>query len=624
MGNKSSALVIPRPPKPTNEAIIKANINNVRRQCTEVKVVEVSPNELQTVNDTLSISSSDACIADASRCKAGQITADCATDCQFIVPANLSTSSMKMYRIPPEIIPVDKQGLFPMSAAKKVFLEPSMPFEFKYNAEKFTIGKMVIYHPCPVRIENIQYDAVLQIGEVTAAGRSKRNDLVILIPLAGSNSPDEAGALLQKLTPFISGLADTGIGDTEATGGATLDKKGTTSYDQPGASRCDVVDDARWARWSTTMGTALNALKRRVIELARMDGKWFIHPGDPGGGGGQIINQYYRVGPPYLKEIVNASPKGTRALWDDFAYLFDVYEADTDGPWWETRYGDNWDEAKRLIDRIRAEKAKLEQKSQIRQQRKELEQEDKFNRLLEDGIPGPDETMTPCEILNVGVGQDWNLTKFMPVGNNGAVRVPYFTWKSAKVEYEPRSADATSCVMQYGLIPTMNYTRYIVLQTPTRISSADLRSIRSLPAVIPAESGVRFVATQRILYKNAMPSNCKDCKNNEGAKLSADLKKGKVDTRLLVSFLISILSSIAVVIAIYFGLRWAMGTKGELFKNLGVKVGSYVKISAPAPNAVNTALTQAVKAPATKLVAAPTKLAPLPADTKFTSIVPGS
>ena len=126
--------------------------------------------------------------------------------------------------------------------------------------------------------------------------------------------------------------------------------------------------------------------------------------------------------------------------------------------------------------------------------------------------------------------------------------------------------------------PNGYFVRYIVMERPIRIASGDLRSIRSLPPVAPVRSGVHFVETRGILYKNAPPENCIDCGVvQDVSQALKDLQKGKIDKQKLFKFLFSFLSAMALVMGVYFGLRWAMGTKGETFKNLGVKVGSYVK-----------------------------------------------
>ena len=117
-----------------------------------------------------------------------------------------------------------------------------------------------------------------------------------------------------------------------------------------------------------------------------------------------------------------------------------------------------------------------------------------------------------------------------------------------------------------------------------------------MPPVPPEESGVRFVNTKKILYKNAPPDNCKSCEIFQDASAAlAQAKEGKLDKRLLAKLVFSLLGALAMFFGIYFGLRWAMGSKGESVKNLGVKLGSYlrgVKESRP------TALPKSAAAPA--------------------------
>ncbi len=54
-------------------------------------------------------------------------------------------------------------------ALTKLFLKPTIPFNVSFNdggtKHEIKVKLMSVFHPCPIRIESIQYDAVIQIGD---------------------------------------------------------------------------------------------------------------------------------------------------------------------------------------------------------------------------------------------------------------------------------------------------------------------------------------------------------------------------------------------------------------------------------------------------------------------------
>lgn len=573
-----------------------ASISTQLQQCADVKVVKTDTPETRSVNETLTVAQSDACFKSWENCKEPdtnpksttgvKIDRNCATPCEFKIPANTSTSALKMYRIPKELIPFGGELEFPASATRKLFLKPSMPFTMSYNDVSFKVDTMTIYHPCPVRIENVQYDAVLQLNDAPISNMAAPgNDTVILIPLAGSNNPDEAGRLFQKIAPFIAGMANTAVGDTSLTGGTTI-----ASEEQQ--QRCEQIEDVRLTRWNIKLSSAVDGLKQEMIRVARN-----------GGEGGKWVNPAWlskslEAGmnmTPDQKKKVDENP----GIWKDDAFLWDVLEQIPGSAIaWSDMYTDaDWERMEPILDRIRKEVKGMKASTSSADELKKRRDTDRYVRMIESGIPDPNESIAPCEILNVGVGQDWNLTKLIPTGGaRSVVRVPYFTWISQKVEKYDERADPKNCTASYGLRPTGDYVRYIVMERPVRISSADLRSIRNLPAVEPTDAGIRFVNTAGIRYKNAPPENCTTCDAvADATKLLGDLKKGKVDRELLFKLLFTVLSAMVLVMGVYFGLRWAMGTPGDIFKNFGVKLGSYIK---GVRESRTTTLPEGAKAPA--------------------------
>lgn len=88
------------------------------------------------------------------------------------------------------------------SSLTKLFIKPSIPFNIAFNGEQISVSTMTLFHPCPIRIENIQYDAVLTLGDVA----DESTKTVVMIPLKGSLSPGRSGAFISKLAQFIPGI----------------------------------------------------------------------------------------------------------------------------------------------------------------------------------------------------------------------------------------------------------------------------------------------------------------------------------------------------------------------------------------------------------------------------------
>ena len=86
------------------------------------------------------------------------------------------------------------------SAGTKMFIHPSIPFHVKFNGEDITVSTMTLFHPSPIRVNNIQHDAVLTLGDIGSDAK------VLMIPLAGSIRPGTKGKFISKLTSFIPGI----------------------------------------------------------------------------------------------------------------------------------------------------------------------------------------------------------------------------------------------------------------------------------------------------------------------------------------------------------------------------------------------------------------------------------
>jgi hypothetical protein len=108
---------------------------------------------------------------------------------------------------PSAIRKVTTEGSY--SSITKLFIKPSIPFKVTFNGETYTISLMTLFHPSPVRLENVQHDAVLTLGDPSPMNRAKgsaNTDAVILIPLVGSLNPGPSGEFLSKIARYLSAV----------------------------------------------------------------------------------------------------------------------------------------------------------------------------------------------------------------------------------------------------------------------------------------------------------------------------------------------------------------------------------------------------------------------------------
>jgi len=82
----------------------------------------------------------------------------------------------------------------------KLFIEPSLPFKVSWNGKETEIRQMTLYHPFPLRIENVQYDAVLSLNDPSIAGVAT----VVFIPLVASSVASESSKFLDRIAPQIA------------------------------------------------------------------------------------------------------------------------------------------------------------------------------------------------------------------------------------------------------------------------------------------------------------------------------------------------------------------------------------------------------------------------------------
>lgn len=83
------------------------------------------------------------------------------------------------------------------SSGTKLFIHPSIPFRIKFNGQEISVSTMTLFHPSPIRVDNIQHDAVLTLGDIASDSN------VLIIPLVGALRPRESGRFISKLASYI-------------------------------------------------------------------------------------------------------------------------------------------------------------------------------------------------------------------------------------------------------------------------------------------------------------------------------------------------------------------------------------------------------------------------------------
>jgi hypothetical protein len=112
-------------------------------------------------------------------------------------PANLPLDKARY----PVIRKMSDSGSY--SSVTKLFIKPSIPFEVEFNGVKRKIGVMTLMHPSPIRVENVQHDAMLTLGDPT---EGNHDGVVILVPLVGSLMPGPSGDFIAKIARYMPGV----------------------------------------------------------------------------------------------------------------------------------------------------------------------------------------------------------------------------------------------------------------------------------------------------------------------------------------------------------------------------------------------------------------------------------
>ncbi len=90
------------------------------------------------------------------------------------------------------------------SADTKAKFTPSIPFKIRFTSEggstDIVVKTMTLYHPCPLRLEGVQPDAVLSLNDPSFGNP----EYVVIIPLVGRNMPGNSVAFLEKIMSQVA------------------------------------------------------------------------------------------------------------------------------------------------------------------------------------------------------------------------------------------------------------------------------------------------------------------------------------------------------------------------------------------------------------------------------------
>jgi hypothetical protein len=111
--------------------------------------------------------------------------------------------------------------------------------------EEITISMLTMYHPSPLRIENVQHDAVLSLNDPS----DPTAKTVILIPLKASNVGDESADFFNKIAKHLTTITvpDSVTGlypETDIPTGNSWNIKQVFWLDKPGSDNISKVTDA--------------------------------------------------------------------------------------------------------------------------------------------------------------------------------------------------------------------------------------------------------------------------------------------------------------------------------------------------------------------------------------------
>jgi hypothetical protein len=102
-----------------------------------------------------------------------------------------------------ESVRIQKLSSGGFSSDTKAKLTPSIPFKLSFMGQEITVKTMSVYHPCPLRIEGIQPDAVFSLNDPSFDDGS---GYIILVPLIAKNTADPSIEFFDRVLPQINAV----------------------------------------------------------------------------------------------------------------------------------------------------------------------------------------------------------------------------------------------------------------------------------------------------------------------------------------------------------------------------------------------------------------------------------
>jgi len=102
-----------------------------------------------------------------------------------------------------ESVRIQKLSSGGFSSDTKARLTPSIPFKLSFMGQEITVKTMSVYHPCPLRIEGVQPDAVFSLNDPSFDDGS---GYIILVPLVAKNTAEPSIEFFDKVLPQINAV----------------------------------------------------------------------------------------------------------------------------------------------------------------------------------------------------------------------------------------------------------------------------------------------------------------------------------------------------------------------------------------------------------------------------------
>ena len=92
----------------------------------------------------------------------------------------------------------------------KIQITPSIPLKMAVSVQAgpprdIIVKRMTLYHPCPMRIENVQYDAVLSLNDPVLSGPG---DVIVLVPLVAGSADTSSATFMSRILGNLTQLLE--------------------------------------------------------------------------------------------------------------------------------------------------------------------------------------------------------------------------------------------------------------------------------------------------------------------------------------------------------------------------------------------------------------------------------